>query len=305
MFLQILYPLINVLTKSFRSGWLPTTSLSSPLNPQTHDILHRSLIQNEILFSSEGLTLLALDRIYTFKMLLHVYSTLLSRSSLTLAVDELHRLVLAQGGKPITKSYLMRAYAWMGVSLAALVDVNEGYKVAYGGARRRSGVIEVSVGAVALSPSLESVSSTERARRSPPALQTTFNTADIRRMKMQLCVSTSPATLNKPASNFSSSSSSVATLTPVEVGESAKGRDVQITPRESVPRGGFKARNEEYSPFAALAAGGEDRGPHRRGPMTPNGFEDITPVTKGEWCFLMVGDGWKDASRRAPAVVVS
>lgn len=31
----------------------------------------------------------------------------------------------------------------------------------------------------------------------------------------------------------------------------------------------------------------EDRGPHFRGPMTPNAFEDITPVTKGEWGFLM------------------
>ncbi|KAH8805568.1 hypothetical protein F5884DRAFT_451455 [Xylogone sp. PMI_703] len=31
----------------------------------------------------------------------------------------------------------------------------------------------------------------------------------------------------------------------------------------------------------------EDRGPHLRGPMTPNGGDDISPVTKGEWGFLV------------------
>jgi len=30
-----------------------------------------------------------------------------------------------------------------------------------------------------------------------------------------------------------------------------------------------------------------DCGPHRMGPVTPNGFEDVTPVTRGEWGFLM------------------
>jgi hypothetical protein len=31
----------------------------------------------------------------------------------------------------------------------------------------------------------------------------------------------------------------------------------------------------------------------RLGPLTPNGYDDISPITRGEWGFLMVGDAWK------------
>ena len=55
-------------------------------------------------------------------------------------------------------------------------------------------------------------------------------------------------------------------LKDLEVGESAKGRD--------------------YHAWSLK----EDKGPHMRGPMTPNGHDDITPMTKGEWSFLK--DGW-------------
>lgn len=35
------------------------------------------------------------------------------------------------------------------------------------------------------------------------------------------------------------------------------------------------------------------RASHQRlGPVTPNGYEDISPVTRGEWGFLFKGDGW-------------
>jgi len=40
----------------------------------------------------------------------------------------------------------------------------------------------------------------------------------------------------------------------------------------------------------------------RVGPVTPNAFEDITPVTRGEWCFLMVGDGWKGNTGRTEII---
>lgn len=31
----------------------------------------------------------------------------------------------------------------------------------------------------------------------------------------------------------------------------------------------------------------------RLGPVTPNGYDDISPVTRGEWGFLLKNDGWK------------
>jgi len=131
-------------------------------------LIRRSLSQNEVVFCSEGLTLLSLDHVYTFKCYLHTYSTTLSPADLTSAVDELRRLVLAQNGRCISKGYLMRAYNWLGVSLAALVDVNEGYKTAYGG-RERAGGIEVQ----------------NEERQSPPPLKTSFVTrTQITRLKI-------------------------------------------------------------------------------------------------------------------------
>lgn len=126
----------------------------------------------------------------------------------------------------------MRAYDWLGISLSALVDVNEGYKVAYGGIQRFGG-IEVQ----------------NEERQSPPPLMTNFNVNEAHELRILTSVS--------DRKSFSSSGS----------------------PSEN---GGFKL---EPTPRA-------DRGPHFRGPTTPNGFEDLTPVTKGEWSFLMVGEGW-------------
>lgn len=37
--------------------------------------------------------------------------------------------------------------------------------------------------------------------------------------------------------------------------------------------------------------------------VTPHGFEDLTPVTKGEWLCLMVGEGWKGREGRTVPVV--
>lgn len=145
----------------------------------------------------------------------------------------------------------MRAYDWLGISLAALVDVNEGYKVAYGGDKRTGG-IEVQ----------------DEERKSPPPLKTSFKTEEIKMMKLSVSRYDQDGDVSRSSA-----------VREVEVGESAKGPDSGLSP------GSPKVK--------------EDRGPHRRGPMTPNGFEDVTPVTKGEWCFLMVGDGWKEARTAA------
>jgi hypothetical protein len=51
---------------------------------------------------------------------------------------------------------------------------------------------------------------------------------------------------------------------------------------------------------AAGGDGGRESGSHlqvqpqgddRVGPMTPNGYDDISPITRGEWGFLMFGKG--------------
>jgi hypothetical protein len=228
-------------------------------------LIRRSLTQNEILFSSEGLTLLSLDHVYTFKCHLHTYSRTLSPIDLTSAVDELRRLVLAHNGQRITKGYLMRAYEWLGVSLAALVDVNEGYKTAYGGQTRTGGIEITSEERTSPAPLMKSLS----------PLKTNFGTAELRKLRLTVAFGDESFETESNSGNSSEYHSDDEGATLVEVGESAKGKDASVD--------GLRP----------------DRGPHRRGPSTPNGFEDITPVTKGEWCFLMVGEGWQQAKTAA------
>ncbi|KAH6662861.1 hypothetical protein B0J14DRAFT_610062 [Halenospora varia] len=254
---KILRQTITKAEKKFAigSGWLsPKPLTSSSRCPLTSDLIKRSLQQNEIIFSSEGLTLLSLDHVYTFKNLLHTYSRTLSVSDLTAAVDELRRLVLAQQGRKITRTYLMRAYEWLAVSLAALVDINEGYKTAYD----LTGGIEV--------PAPETT-------RSLPSLQLQTNFSRPT-PKLRFSVDSTCTTFSE-TSWFSEDEDTPTALSPVSCGESARGLDSGVSLA-------FDLENTLL----------EDRGPHMRGPLTPNGFEDITPVTKGEWCFLMVGEGF-------------
>lgn len=128
----------------------------------------------------------------------------------------------------------------------------------------------------------------------PPklGLKTNFNMSELRQMRFNIggSLKSSSSSASDSGDSHSPTSiklSSTTTLVggeespidkEVEVGESAKGRDDW----------GMKRLEAK-----------EDKGPHRRGPITPNGFEDITPVTKGEWCFLMVGEGWREGRKMA------
>lgn len=107
------------------------------------DVIHQSLVQNEVLFSSDGLTLLGLDHLYTFKSALASYTATQASSRLEDAVDELRRLVLGRGGRPLPLSVLQSSYTWLGpVSERALRDVTHMYCRAYGGLSGESGLEE-------------------------------------------------------------------------------------------------------------------------------------------------------------------
>lgn len=123
-------------------------NLSTPLEahePSTYDlppvVLHGSILQNEVLHSSEGLTMLSLDHLYTFKAALNHYAATRSDAGsqfrLEDAVDELRRYVLSVAGarRRLLKSVLITAYDWLGpVNDAALGEVMKMYSRAYGGA---------------------------------------------------------------------------------------------------------------------------------------------------------------------------
>lgn len=111
------------------------------------DVIHRSILQNELLFSSEGLTVLSLDHLYTFKSALAQYAGSMhepgSDFRLENAVDELRRYVLSSSGgrRRLLKSALLRSYEWLGpVSDAALSGVMKMYCRAYGGTTKETGI---------------------------------------------------------------------------------------------------------------------------------------------------------------------
>ncbi|KAK0711214.1 hypothetical protein B0H67DRAFT_555230 [Lasiosphaeris hirsuta] len=139
---RILSQTIEKTTRKFKIGadWLPQvvspTTLGLPV-----DLIHRSLAQNEVLFSSESLTLLSLDHLYTFRTALQSYARTLSPCRLEDAVDELRRLILANSRQRLRKSSLLGAYRWLDpVSDSALADVCRMYSRAYGGLEGESGV---------------------------------------------------------------------------------------------------------------------------------------------------------------------
>jgi hypothetical protein len=135
-------------SKKYRlgDGWLVPPSSTAPDGP-TGDLIRRSLQQHEVVFSSESLILISLDRVYTFKVALAAYSRtfvpcknsplsrdekLKQRNEAKIrAVDELRLLVLSQKGRRISQSYLMRSYDHLSVTVPSLRSVNEAYKACF------------------------------------------------------------------------------------------------------------------------------------------------------------------------------
>ncbi|KAG5952028.1 hypothetical protein E4U58_000956 [Claviceps cyperi] len=124
-----------ILTRTARKFNLPllTPAVSPLAYGLSSQLFTNSVIQHQVLFSSDGLTILALDRLYSLKAALASYARIKTPLRLEDAVDELRRYVLAGNGAPVTKSHLFRAYDWLNVDLGAVADLDSMYKRAYGG----------------------------------------------------------------------------------------------------------------------------------------------------------------------------
>ncbi|KAI1103787.1 hypothetical protein F4804DRAFT_309193 [Jackrogersella minutella] len=308
------------------TGWLPAATTASACGLNV-DLVRRSLVQNELLFSSEGLTLLGLDRMYTFKAALAAYARSIncggssSSSSRTAdsgtqiedAVDSLRRLVLANCGRPVSRADLYRSYDWLGVNARALKDVEEMYRRAYGGPER-AGAFEMTAA--------------EREREaarpvvkigSPPAPKTTQKTQTTPVLKLNTRLATATTTrIFKPKAR-----PIAAKETPhhhQQQPENVQGAGViQVGIKLETflaPDSDDEDEEEEHTarpaaqglPFWTAGASIDemmlspccgDRQSQRLGPSTPNGYDDISPVTRGEWGFLFTGDGWKQGKTAA------
>lgn len=100
-------------------------------------LIHRSLVQHEVIFGSEGLTLLSVDHIYTFKHFVGVLSRInwvpLSRViCLTACIELLHRINSVYTGQKPLKGYFIRTYKDIDINEGTLDEICREYEAKYG-----------------------------------------------------------------------------------------------------------------------------------------------------------------------------
>lgn len=100
-------------------------------------LIHRSLIQHEVVFGSEGLTLLSVDHIYTFKHFVGVLSRInwvpLSRVvCLTACIELLHRINSVYTGQKPLKGYFLRIYKDIEINVDTLDEICKEYDAKHG-----------------------------------------------------------------------------------------------------------------------------------------------------------------------------
>lgn len=101
-------------------------------------IVRRSLVQNDVLFSAEGLTVLNIDRVYTLKQTLSVLSkgkNACKRIPESVYLDSsiwlLRQIMRETRGRPLSRAFFHCTYDHVCVSEAVLVEVAKGYFARY------------------------------------------------------------------------------------------------------------------------------------------------------------------------------
>lgn len=263
----------------------------------TKNLINNSVTQNEVLFSSDGLSLVSLDRLYSLKSALSSYSKTGSPFRLEDAVDELRRYVLAHG--QVSKSDLVRSYDWLSVSNTAMADLDRMYRRAYGGPERSGGISGLSYipepdpliwddenaslvfdrgedEDYESTPVLDeamigiAISTTPIAAKRSPSPKLPL-------LKVQTTFQREPEPPDDKAAGGSEGDDDDGpnTARPIDVPSISLQlwTDTQATSIDQMLNDGM------LSP---------QRSSRGHGPSTPNGYDDISPITRGEWGFLMV-----------------
>ncbi|KAI1265201.1 hypothetical protein F5Y18DRAFT_387748 [Xylariaceae sp. FL1019] len=340
------------------AGALPTVTTASACG-FNDELVRRSIVQNEVLFSSEGLALLGLDRLYTFKAALTAYARSIittpststplgspglsnhplntqtpaptptaSNNSRLLedAVDSLRRLILSNGcGRAIYKTDLYCSFDWMSIHPKALADVEQMYKNAYGGPdrlgpfilprvvtsaeekecavdSRRMGFVKLgtppprktqtppkSQTTPILKLNTKFATTPRIVRPQPKAVPQTVETAAKREIGPVLHDSTNGEKQNPEPEVLEIKLDGLDICDEAEEGDGTAHplRDGPLRPSLFWPGGRALgvSIDELLSPV-------DQRQSHQLGPMTPNGYDDISPITRGEWGHLFQGESW-------------
>ncbi len=130
----------------FGSSWMTALASTSgkqglkdffDINRFDQYLIRRSLIQHEVIFGGEGLTLLSVDHIYTFKHFVGVLSRInwvpLSRVvCLAACIELLHRINNVYSGQKPLKGYFLRVYTDIDINEETLNEICAEYESKYG-----------------------------------------------------------------------------------------------------------------------------------------------------------------------------
>ncbi|KAK2595576.1 hypothetical protein QQS21_006687 [Conoideocrella luteorostrata] len=339
----------GVFTKTMQRFNLGNSLLSPAVDPTAYGLSSKlftnSLVQNEVLFSSDGLTLLSIDRLYSVKSALSSYSKTRSPLRLEDAVDELRRYILANNGAKVTHADLLRSYDWLNISPAAVSDLDQMYRRAYGGPDEVGAISGVKRRPPSKTLNRHFGPHPEPTIRSDDddGLLISFDEEEEEAASLTrigLAVTTSevnkPPTPRGPALKIQTSFDLVETpvlrskwdhddddddddggggggesngnkedtgrkdsdkdrdVEDVEEGQEEEDGDRTARPLETLPVG-FAPWNGSSIDQVLSAVAGPERSSIPHGPTTPNGYDDISPITKGEWGFLMMDDAFRGA----------
>ncbi|KAH8169646.1 hypothetical protein LIA77_10190 [Sarocladium implicatum] len=288
----------------------------------TRQLIHKSICQNDVLFSSDGLSLVSLDRLYSLKSALSSYSRTKCALRLEDAVDELRRLVLARKGVKVCRVDLLRSFDGLHVTDVAIRDLDQMYRRAYGG-RNQAGGIEDMPGPdlSGMSPAAADAASIISSEGSIYGMDEEVGSVmgDVMEVGVALTTATpveEPAPVQPPepkppllklqttfpvkpkpirAEATSNNSKPQEPTVPAEKAKNAE-EDGERTarPAEELPIM-FQPWGMSIGEMLSADVLSPQRCSMGFGPMTPNGYDDISPITRGEWGFLMVDDKFQGA----------
>ncbi|KAL4807322.1 hypothetical protein BDV18DRAFT_137461 [Aspergillus unguis] len=235
-------------TRKFALGqsWSDALARSKHERLANEYLIERSILQNEVVYSREGLTLLNVDRIYTFKRRLCVLSVssssknkVASRESyIDSCIRLLHRTIEDFQGRPFSKAFFHRVYEQLDVDDSLLSQVASMYKKQYS----QEGIVMPAPAPTPEPP--------KRPATAKPAIST-----------MKPAPSTIAKVVEKPAEK--------AAEKPTEKKKPSAVRPVRV--RKQTPR----------SPPVSM-----QNPLIKRGPKTPLSASDVTPITRNEWNLL-------------------
>lgn len=251
---------------------------------------------------------MSLDRLYSLKSALSSYSKTGSHLRLEDAVDELRRIILANNGQKVTKADLLRSYDWLSVSNSALVDLDRMYRRAYGGSEQFGGI-------AGMATFVEPIIKTPSVYESDFEEDLMFERFETTKPEIGIAVPMKP--MSKPSTptpkglalriqtSFENIPKKVEAVKDTEDKNEDEDEDEEHTARPiDQPLAIVQPWNINSTIGQALSAGLPSPGlpspgllsPDRStriGPITPIEYGDFSPVTRGEWNFLMIDDAFK------------